>query len=108
MLGLYPIVTQPVYLLGSPWFTDINMTINGDKTLRIRSYGAQDSASLGQRDFYVQSVNINGKAWTKNWFNHDDIMVDGGTIEFFVGDNVTQWETGDVPPSPAHRILHQV
>lgn len=107
MLGLYPIVTQPVYLLGSPWFPDINMTIGGDRTLRILSHGVQDGAgaSLGQRGFYVQGVRINGREWTKNWFNHDDVMVDGGTIEFYLGDDETIWETGDVPPSPAHRIL---
>lgn len=90
MLGLYPIVTQPVYLLGSPWFNDINVTINGDKNLRIRSYGASDPAALGQAEYFVQSVKINGQAWTKNWFNHEDVMIDGGTIEFWVGENITQ------------------
>lgn len=105
MLGLYPIVTQPVYLLGSPWFSDINMTINGNKTLRILSHNVEDSASLGQSGFYVQSVKINGQDWVKNWFSHDDVMVDGGTIEFYLGDNETVWETGDVPPSPAHEVL---
>lgn len=106
MLGLYPVVTQPVYLLGSPWFNDINITINVDKTLRILSHGATDPAALGQSDYFVQSVKINGQDWNKNWFNHEDIMVDGGVIEFFVGESETQWETGDAPPSPAHRILN--
>lgn len=103
MLGLYPIVTQPVYLLESPWFTDINVTIGGNKTLRITSNG--DNHSLGQSGYFVQSVKINGQEWDKNWFNHDDIMAEGGTIEFIVGDNETLWETQDVPPSPAHRVL---
>lgn len=105
MLGLYPIVTQPVYLLGSPWFTDINVTINGDKNLRILSHNVADEASLGQEGYFVQSVKINGQDYTKNWFNHEDIMVDGGTIEFFLGENITTWETGEVPPSPGHRVL---
>ncbi len=64
MIGLYPIVTQPVYLLESPWFSDINMTINGNATLHITSNG--DARSLGQSGFYVQSVKINGEEWTKN------------------------------------------
>lgn len=105
MLGLYPIVTQPTWLLESPWFNDINMTINGNKTLRITSTGNDNPGSLGQEGFFVQSVKINGKQWTKNWFNHDDIMVYGGTIEFTVGSNMTIWETGDVPPSPGHYEL---
>ncbi|KAI1825750.1 glycoside hydrolase family 92 protein [Xylaria intraflava] len=100
MLGLYPIVTQPVYLLESPWFTDINITINGNATLRITSDGK--AASLGQEGYYVQSVKINGEAWDRNWFNHEDIMVHGGTIEFSVGEKPVVWESGDVPPSPGH------
>lgn len=101
MLGLYPIVTQPVYLLESPWFTDINMTINGNETLRITSSGG-DGRTLGQDGYYVQSVKINGKEWDRNWFNHEDVMVGGGTIEFVVGTDPVVWETGDVPPSPGH------
>lgn len=95
MLGLYPIATTPVYLLESPWFPDINMTINGNQTLRIRSYGLEHG-------YYVQNVMINGQNWTKNWFEHQDVMVGGGTIEFFVGAQPQQWETGEIPPSPGH------
>ncbi|KAK7752139.1 hypothetical protein SLS62_005883 [Diatrype stigma] len=100
MLGIYPIVTQPVYLIESPWFTDINMTINGNATLRITSNG--DAQSLGYKAYYVQSVKINGQEWSKNWFNHEDIMISGGTIEFTVGDEPKIWESGEVPPSPGH------
>ncbi|KAI1112702.1 glycoside hydrolase family 92 protein [Nemania sp. NC0429] len=100
MLGLYPIVTQPVYLLESPWFTDINITLNENATLRITSDG--EAKCLGQSGFYVQSVKINGKEWDKNWFNHEDVMVHGGTIEFSVGEEPVVWETGDPPPSPGH------
>lgn len=105
MLGLYPIVTQPVYLLGSPWFTDINMTVNVDKTLRIVAHNVTDAGGLGQGGYFVQSVKVNGQEWNKNWISHEDVMVDGGTIEFFLGDEVTEWESGDLPPSPAHRVL---
>lgn len=37
MIGLYPVVTQPVYLITSPWFTNINMTVGGGKFLLITS-----------------------------------------------------------------------
>lgn len=79
MLGLYPVVTQPVYLISSPWFPDLNMTINGNRTLRITATG------LGPDSFYVKSVKVNGKVWDKNWIEHKDIMVEGGIIEFDVG-----------------------
>ena len=104
MLGIYPIATQPVYLLASPWFPEINMTINGNSTLRIISKGS-DGQSLGQKGYYVQSVTINGEKWEKNWFEHDDLMVKGGTLEFTVGSNISRWETGEVPPSPGHVVL---
>lgn len=72
------------------------MTINGNQTLRIRSHG------LTPDSYYVQSVKINGQDWSKNWFEHNDVMATGGTIDFYVGPNMTIWETGDLPPSPGH------
>lgn len=99
MLGLYPIVTTPVYLLESPWFSDINMTVGpAGQTLRIMSNG------LAEDTYYVQGVRINGQPWTQNWFNHNDVMINGGTIEFDVGTDMKQWETGPVPPSPGHVV----
>jgi putative alpha-1,2-mannosidase len=96
MLGMYPVVTQPVYLLSSPWFPDINMTVNGNRTLRITAEG------LGLESYFVQSVKINGQNWTKNWFHHEDVMIEGGSIEFVLGSEKKIWESGEVPPSPGH------
>ena len=106
MLGLYPIVTTPVYLLESPWFEDINITVNYNKTLRIRAEGLDDGN--GRQGYYVQGVKINGQEWDKNWFEHEDaggIMTAGGEILFSLGDRQKVWETGDVPPSPGHMEL---
>ncbi|KAL2838781.1 glycosyl hydrolase family 92-domain-containing protein [Aspergillus pseudodeflectus] len=94
MLGMYPLVTTNVYLLVSPWFPDLNMTINGDKNLRIIATGLEDG-------IFVQSVWINGALWEKNWFEHEDVMVDGGVIEFELGGEMKMWEV-DVPPSLGH------
>ncbi|KAJ5460041.1 uncharacterized protein N7458_001593 [Penicillium daleae] len=95
MLGIYPIVTQPVYLISSPWFPDLNMTVSGNKTLRISAAGLDTG-------YHVQSVKINGRQWTKNWFGHDDVMTNGGHIEFELGQDAKPWESGEVPPSPGH------
>jgi putative alpha-1,2-mannosidase len=57
---------------------------------------------FGQEKFYVQSVNINGKEWDKNWFMHEDLLVEGGTMEFVLGSEAKVWEGSDVPPSPGH------
>jgi putative alpha-1,2-mannosidase len=93
MLGLYPVVTQPIYLLGSPWFKDINITVNHNETLRITAEG------LGEDSIYVQSVRINGEAWEKNWVGHEEIG-NGGLVEFVLGKERKVWETGEVAPSP--------
>ena len=103
MVGLYPIVTQTTYLLGSPWFEDINITVHENSNLRIQSNG--NSQSLGQDGFYVRRVQVNGQDWHKNWLQHEDVMMNGGTIEFEVGDEPLQWEDGDKPPSPGHYEL---
>jgi len=100
-------VTQPVYLLVSPWFDDTNITVNANKTLRITATGLENNPGTGNgtEGFYVQSVRINGKAWEKNWFEHNDVMVEGGRIHFELGNKMKEWETGSVPPSPGHVVL---
>ncbi|KAL3496950.1 glycosyl hydrolase family 92-domain-containing protein [Aspergillus germanicus] len=95
MLGVYPLVTTNVYLLVSPWFPDLNMTINGDKNLRVLATGLEEG-------YFVQSIRINGVLWEKNWFEHEDVMVDGGVIEFELGTEMKIWEVGNVPPSLGH------
>jgi predicted alpha-1,2-mannosidase len=106
MLGLYPIVTTPVYLLESPWFSDINITVNHNQTLRIRAEGLDDGD--GKPGYYVQGVRINDQEWNKNWFEHEDadgIMTNGGEILFRLGSEQKIWETGEVPPSPGHQVV---
>jgi putative alpha-1,2-mannosidase len=100
-LGLYPVVTQPIFLLGSPWFDDINMTVNGNHTLRITANGLNNQ----EESYYVQSVKVNGKQWDKNWVEHDELMLRGGTLEFELGTEPCAWESGEVPPSPGHLVL---
>lgn len=101
MLGLYPIVPSPVYLLHSPWFSDLNMTVNHDRTLRIQAHGLNEK----EGKVFVQGVKVNGMQWTKNWIEHKDVMVEGGTIEFDMGTEPVVWETDEVPPSPGHYKL---
>lgn len=95
ILGIYPMVTTPVYLLSSPWFSDLNMSVNGNATLRVLASGLDNGP-------FVQSVKINGTPWTKNWFEHGDVMVDGGVIEFMLGAEKRVWEGRERPPSPGH------
>ncbi|KAL7941462.1 glycoside hydrolase family 92 protein [Trichoderma barbatum] len=78
MLGLYPVVTQPVYLILAPWFEDISVSVGGSYTLRIKTKG------LSNHSFFVQSLKVNGKAWNKSGLEHSDIEK-GGLLEFVLG-----------------------
>lgn len=99
MMGLYPVATQPVYLILSPWFEKYEMKVNGKgQTLKVTAKGLSDES------YYVQSLKVNGKDWNKSWLEHDDI-VNGGTLEFVLGKEPKAWDSGEVPPSPGYYEL---
>ncbi|TVY68627.1 putative secreted glycosidase [Lachnellula suecica] len=99
LIGIYPVVTQPVYLLLSPWFSDLTLSVAGNKTLKITTEGLD----VGP---YVQSITVNGQSWNKSWVTHEDLISgDGGSIHFVLGSAQTEWDVGDLPPSPGHLDL---
>lgn len=97
MVGLYPVVTQPVYLILSPRFEDVTITLgDGGGMVRIKATGLEKGP-------YVQSLKVNGEAWDRNWLAHEDLVREGGkesVLEFELGEEPVAWDTGDVPPSP--------
>ena len=95
LLGLYPLTTTPIYLLGSPSFPSVNVSVNYNYTLQIRA----DNLDQGP---YVQAVTVNGQSWDKNWIEHQDLMITGGELVFTMGSEAKQWETGPPPPSLGH------
>ena len=102
LLGLYPIVTQPVYLLLTPWFDDITMSVGENGTLSIMAQGLDEASG----SIYVQNVTVNGQAWNKSWVSHEDLVGSGNsTIAFVLGTEKVGWDTGTLPPSPGHVTL---
>ncbi|CAM9014535.1 unnamed protein product [Wickerhamomyces anomalus] len=99
LIGIYPISSTTTYLLSAPFFEKITMTVGNGKQLEI------STENLSQENYYVQSVEVNGEAWNKNWVTHDDIITNGGSIKFVLGSEPAQWETGPEPPSPGHYDL---
>lgn len=100
MLGLYPVVTQPIYLVGSPWFSDISMHVGNEKYLKI------SADNLSDESYYVQSLKVNGQDWNQSWIHHDDIK-NGGTLEFVLGGTPAMWDIGSLPPSPGHVVTNK-
>ncbi|KAK2013110.1 family 92 glycosyl hydrolase [Colletotrichum eremochloae] len=95
MIGLYPLTGQTTFLIGSPWFLDLTISLGGGRELKVSSTGGSDDV------YYVQSLRVNGGQWNKTWVTWEDIFVRGGTLEFELGPEPKEWATGDLPPSPA-------
>jgi putative alpha-1,2-mannosidase len=98
MIGLYPITGQTTFLIHSPWFASMTIDLGSNKKLEITSTGGDGN---GDKDYYVQSLKVNGKPWKKNWLTWDDIFAKGGTLEFELGSTAKNWTMGELPPSPA-------
>lgn len=96
MMGFYPVTPGlPVYHIGSPFFSSIELKMSNGKTLEIIA------RNCSEENKYIQSAKLNGKVWTKPWFSHEDI-VNGGKLEFVMGNRCNkEWGSGaeDVPPS---------
>lgn len=95
MLGLYPMVAQTTFLIGSPWFANTAISLGNGKSLTVTTTNGSNSS------FYVQSLRVNGQPWTKSWLTWNDIFASGGTMDFVLGPNPANWTTGPPPPSPA-------
>lgn len=94
MIGLYPVTGQTTFLIASPWFSDLSISLGAGKILNITTTGGGEDA------FYVQSLKVNGQQWNKSWVNWYDIFADGGSLEFVLGQSPSNWTTGEAPPSP--------
>lgn len=94
MIGLYPMTGQTTFFIGSPWFSDLSISLEGGKTLTITTTGGDEDT------YFVQSLKVNGKEWNKSWLTWYDIFAEGGTLDFELGPNPANWTTGELPPSP--------
>lgn len=100
LLGLYPVVTQPVYLVLAPWFKDLAVALPGAEGEERRWLNVT-AEGLGEGSFYVQSLRVDGVGWERSWLSHGEIGR-GARLEFVLGPEPVEWDTGEVPPSPGH------
>jgi putative alpha-1,2-mannosidase len=99
MIGLYPLTGQTTFLILAPWFEYLSITLESGKRLDVSTTGGDRNTA-----FYVQSLKVNGEPWDRAWIAWDEIFVDGGSMEFVLGDKPSHWATGELPPSPASDI----
>lgn len=98
-LGFYPVApSSSIYAIGSPVFDKV--TIHLPEYL----YDGKDFTIIalnnGSDKPYIQSLKVNGKKTGQTWFS-EDLLKDGGTLEFSMGDQPNKkWGTRkkDAPP----------
>jgi len=95
-LGFYAVdPASGTYVLGSPFFDNVELNMGSGKTLRLVARRSSPDAK------YVQSVTLNGQPHEKTWFSHADIA-NGGTFVFMLSDK-PDFQYGasekDAPPS---------
>ena len=97
------VAEKPFYEIGSPIFSKITISLDGNyykgKTFVIEAINTSNT------NRYIQSASLDGKALTKPWFYHSD-LVDGGKLVLQMGAKPNQkWgsKATDAPPSMSTR-----
>ena len=91
-LGFYPVCpVSDYYVIGSPGIKKAVMHLSNGKTFTMTAKNISD------KNIYVQSVRLNGKTWDNPFLPYDKLK-NGGTLDFIMGGQPSQWGTNpDVP-----------
>lgn len=78
-MGLYPMnPASGEYEIGSPIFEKSTLNLPNGKTFVI------EAENVSNKNFYIQSVTLNGKAFNKTAISHQE-MLKGGILHFVMG-----------------------
>jgi len=78
-MGLYPMnPASGEYEIGSPIFEKSILNLPNGKTFVI------EAENVSEKNFYIQSVTLNGKAFNKTAISHQE-MLKGGVLHFVMG-----------------------
>jgi predicted alpha-1,2-mannosidase len=84
-MGFYPL--DPVsgnYLLCSPLFDNIKIKLPGNKVFEIVCH------KKNENDQYISKMEWNGKSYSKNYFNHNELMK-GGRLDIWLQSAPSSW-----------------
>ncbi|MCK9292363.1 MAG: GH92 family glycosyl hydrolase [Bacteroidales bacterium] len=88
-MGFYPVTPgSTTYVVGTPWFPETIINLENGNQFIIRA------KSLSKQNFYIQSANYNGQPFHNSFITHDMIM-QGGELEFVMGDKPGKWAIAD-------------
>ena len=75
-MGFYPVApATDEYVIGAPLFKKITVELENGKTISI------EAPKNGKDNRYVDSIDLNGKSYSKNYFKYDELMK-GAKINF--------------------------
>ena len=78
-LGFYPVCPgTDEYVLGAPLFKKATLHFENGNSLVI------DAANNNSENMYIESLRLNGNAYTKNYLKHGDLLK-GGVLKFDMG-----------------------
>lgn len=92
MMGLYPNAGQPYYLINSPLVKESTMKLENGKSFKITA------KKMSNKNKYIKTAFLNGKAYNKAWISHDDIN-NGGELILEMDSKPSVWGTTILPPS---------
>jgi predicted alpha-1,2-mannosidase len=97
--GFYPVTPgSKVYAIGSPLFPEVRFNLENGKSFLIRA------VNVSERNVYIQSATLNGRAYNKSFLVHDDLIA-GGELVFQMGPRPNlKWGTG-AGNEPVSRIV---
>lgn len=92
-LGFYPVCpASDYYVIGSPALKRADVHLSNGKTLTVRAEG------LSEKNIYIQSLTVNGRAWSSPFLPYREIK-DGGELVFTMGPEPNkQWGTDTTLP----------
>ena len=93
-IGFYPNAGQDIYLLGTPTYPQVDITLAPNKILHIIA----DNLDGDGLNRYIQSATLNGTPLTTSWFRHSQIA-NGGTLLLHMGSSPSTWGRDKPPPS---------
>ena len=75
-LGFYPVCpASDEYAIGTPMFRKVTVSLPDGKKIVLEAPGNSKD------NYYISSVRLNGKAWTRNYLKHSD-LIRGARIEY--------------------------
>ncbi len=95
-MGFYPVCqATPTYIIGSPLFDHVEMTLGNGKSFTVDAPGA------GAGKAFITAAQLNGKPIDRAWFTHDELMA-GGTLTLVMDRTPNkEWGSRSVPPTIA-------